>query len=387
MCWSWLDLKTGGISGGRLVALVVAAVCTLALPAVSRAQYFPAMPPTKCAEVHGSEITLRRHAALASDTYLKAHGYRIEYYFRADATRYRVLSYTPEAYQLHPQQYLAKHGGSTSSLTSGRLKEQRIVSRRRTWSATDYMHGGLPINVGIGKSAGKDGGKDGEWAAVLSFTINSDGAVHTLDIRSCAEEQLLRLYTLDLTRDGLLDLVCATSAGVSGGGAVDLIELLPDGRFRDLWHDPKAAGARKGGYPPWILSSLRSGYALCTLHDYNGNGVWEIETRQYISYEGAEGTYTYNMLHTYSWRSHKWYPCTSSYPRRFAGQQRFYAAVLYAMTKLHFDDKHNEGAGNAEVPYSWKYRGRRYRVDYMPVDSVDGIRRLLGHWDDYPQGL
>jgi len=361
-----------------IFAICLTCFVVLAWLGVARAQYFPEMHPTERQAVSDDERLL----VPWDDPVLSGIGpegsCELWYVFRADAGERRVFA--------------VYEGDDPEKCYNSDITEYEVVAELPESAATDYRIDGRPLYIGVGRYRNKEvsgeqtGKVEGliEWDVLCSFVRDEDGASRLIDIAGAQRWFITNLYALDLTNDGLLDLACVSSWGVSGGGGIDFVTLEPDGTFRQLWQSD--TNSRWLDYPPIIESTVESAsaYSACSVHDFDGNGIWEIETQQFLDYGGGMGSYVYNVLYTFDPQTGRCYACTDDFPALYSDQRQFYEALAQALAACEANPEPFKRQIGDREQLIWEYKGQDYMLSQFAIESRD-VLELLKSWDEYEE--
>jgi len=291
------------------------------------------------------------------------------YGFRADAGKRRMFA--------------VYEGDDPEKCYNSDVTEFEVVSEVAGSAASDYLIDGKPLYIGVGRcSSGQVGSELVEWDVLCSFSKAEDGAAQLYDLLGAQRKFITDLYALDLTNDGLLDLACVSSWGVSGGGGIDFVTVEPDGTFRQLWQSDTSS--RWLDYPPIIESTIESAYAACSVHDFDANGIWEIETQQFLDYSGGMGSYVYSVLYTFDSQTGRCYACTDDFPALYMDQRQFYEAFAQALADCEANPApFRKQVGDYEQ-LVWEFEGKDYLISGFEIEPAD-VRKLLQSWDEYQE--
>lgn len=360
----------------RSILTCLVCIAAQSLFYTARAQYLPELHPTERRAVEAGQSLLVDWSAPVMNDIGAQFGCELWYIFRADATAHRMFA--------------VYEGDDPEKCYNTDFTEYEVVSAVSGQAAADYTIDGGQMYIGVGRcSQGKVGdalsnqvsAQQVEWDVLCTFVRGEDGA-RLLDLVGAQRKFITDLYALDLTNDGLLDLACASSWGFSGGGGLDFVTVMPDGSFRQLWES--ASASRWLDYPPLIESTLPCASTAASVHDFDGNGSWEIETQQYLDYGGGMGSYTYNVLHTFDPVSGGCLPCTDEYPELFEEQRRFYEAFAQALAACEESPEPFKRQIGEYEQLVWEYGGMQYRISGFRI-TADDVRRLLQSWDEYAE--
>lgn len=194
------------------------------------------------------------------------------------------------------------------------------------------------------------------FPCVATCEMNGD-ALQLVSRKELTARFWLAACIADFDQDGMLDIVFPVSHGVSGGGGFDVFSLEASG---ELTH---------GGYHG-------SGYSAFSLVDLDGDGYWEIESRDRLMYMGARGSFEFNAVWSCRDGLGNLRPDTDHFEEYLKPQRSFYQKMLpdlkdwlYMGQALIMDDK----------PYM-EHQGRLYRLYEVGFEPHD-LESLLGSWD------
>jgi hypothetical protein len=336
---------------------------------VARAQYFPQMHPTERRAVSDEQALLVHWDNAAMAELSAALDCEMWYSFRADGNARRLFA--------------VYEGEDPEKCYNSDVTEYEVACELEGPAAATYLMDGKPLYIGVGRlSNGNIGSERVEWDVLCTFVWETGGAARLLDLIGAQRKFITDLYALDLTNDGLLELACVSSWGVSGGGGIDFVTLEPDGTFRQLWQSDTTS--RWLDYPPIIESTIESAYAACSVHDFDGNGTWEVETQQFLDYGGGMGSYVYNVLYTFDPQSGMCYACTDDFPALYMDQRQFYEALAQALADCEANPEPFKRQVGEYEQLIWKYRGRDYMLSQFAIESQD-VQELLKSWDEYQE--
>lgn len=358
----------------RAVVTCLTCIAVLGWLGVARAQYFPEMHPTERQAVSDEDRLL----VPWDDPVITGIGAEgscdLWYVFRADGGERRVFA--------------VYEGDDPEKCYNSDITEYEVVAELAGLAATDYQLDGRPLYIGVGRYRSREGRDEQtekaedliEWDVLCTFISDDNGAKRIIDIVGAQRWFITNLYALDLTNDGLLDLACVSSWGASSGGGIDFVTLLPDGKFRQLWQSD--TNSRWLDYPPIIESTIESAYSACSVHDFDGNGIWEVETQQFLDYGGGMGSYTFNVLYSFDPLTGKSYACTDEFPELFADQRLFYEAFAQALISCEADPVPFRKQIDENEQLVWEYQGKKYLISGFEIEPAD-VRELLQSWDEY----
>ena len=204
----------------------------------------------------------------------------------------------------------------------------------------------------------------------IANAIVQDGRPLLLSRRGISEWHWMAVCVADLDFNGQLDIAIPWTAGVSGGGGFDIFAL--DEKARLLPAD-----------------SFSSAYAAFSLVDLDRDGSWEIEGRDRLSYEGAAGSFEYNVIWAFDHGTDSWRPDTDRFDAYFQRQREFYSSLRSA--KLDFEMM-GFATYRDELP-CMPHDGKYYRLtnisgeDFESVPSmgvIASLDELLSSWDSSP---
>jgi hypothetical protein len=180
-----------------------------------------------------------------------------------------------------------------------------------------YVVDGLPLIIGLGLAPGEYP----EWPSftALSLVEQPDGAVTELDRWTVDVPHCFEVYALDLLGDGQVCLVLPWMTGAGGGGGVDVLWLSPAGGFNMFAPNREQA-------------SLGSQNGYVNLLDYDGDGVWEIETAFPLMFTAAG--YSYKDLLRFDPERWVWMSAEGCFPEYYAPEQAFYRTLISTVHEL-----------------------------------------------------
>ena len=210
-----------------------------------------------------------------------------------------------------------------------------------------YAVDGLQVLIGIGQPDTDDG----NWAPreVVSLGEGRGGDITVLDSWELGAQYCAGIYIFDVLHDGSLCLVAPWATGAGGGGGVDVLWLSPAGMLTPFGPDEEYA-------------SIWSQNGYVNLLDYNGDGVWEIETAFPLMFT-ASG-YSYKEILSFDPDSWAWVGGDSRFQDFYAPEDAFYRILIAKARDMEQDtSKYKVDNPGWEGAYGFKLDGEWYSLE------------------------
>lgn len=218
----------------------------------------------------------------------------------------------------------------------------------------DYNIRGLEIIIGMGY----DFTDSPDWPlyAVVSLLEYPDGSLEELDRYALGAQFCPGVFALDMTADGIIELVIPWATGAGGGGGVEVLAVVPTGGLA-TFGDPE-------------LATIYSQNGYCELLDYDGDGGWELETAFPLLFTAAG--YSYKDLLVFDREEFAWVSGEPQFPEYYATQDRFYHALI-EQARLFMEEPEQFRVDSEHVygDYACRIDGELYSLDPF-VDFSSG---------------
>lgn len=227
------------------------------------------------------------------------------------------------------------------------MEEELIVPLNPNYSPAPvdeiaYTFAGCKLYIACGHAGVKD------WdPLIVTCCMVLDGEVTELARHECGANYAVEIYALDVTHDGIIELVIPWMTGVGGGGGIDVFSVLMTGGF--------------SGYGPELKPmTLYSYIGSMQLVDVNGDSSWELQT-WYPILPSVMG-YMFSELYTYDPSALKWVDGSHLKPGFFSDQLDFYRELNSHVERLALEP--GEYHQNAEwIKYGCFIDGGLYSLD------------------------
>ena len=233
----------------------------------------------------------------------------------------------------------------------------------------NYQFEGGEILIGFGPDPAD------EWGpySVVSFFAGAEGRVEELARHECGAQYCYGIYALDMTADGVLELVVPWMTGFGSNGGVELFAVVPTGGF-SAWGDDLESG------------SFWSSHGYTELMDYDGDGDWELTAYFPLLFSAAG--YSFTELMTFDPERYEWIDAEHIAPELYQQQYDFYDQLLavledFAQDPAPYRTTDDEGWG----AFVCEMDGEQYYLDAFTMDEEGTIdEHWLGVIRDYIAG-
>lgn len=233
----------------------------------------------------------------------------------------------------------------------------------------DYHFEGGEVLIGFGPDP------EDEWGpySVVSFFAGPEGRVEELARHECGAQYCYGIYALDMTADGVLELVVPWTTGFGSNGGVELFAVVPTGGF-SAWGDDLDTG------------SFWSSHGYTELMDYDGDGDWELTAYFPLLFSAAG--YSFTELLTFDPVRYEWIDAEQIAPELYQQQYAFYDQLLAVLEDFALDPApyrvvDNEGWG----AFVCEIDGEQRYLDAFTTDEEGTIDEYwLGVIRDYIAG-
>lgn len=331
----------------RMITTVLAACAALALilgasqPAA--AQYFYELPVAfETAPVGaGDALAVQSNSPLWREL-ASATGLELQGAFRVEAGMQR--------------RFMLGYGGDETP----RMDEERIIPLDPDYAPAPlddiaYTFAGYELYIACGHTGAK-----GWDPLVVTCCMVGGGEVTELARHECGANYAIEIYAMDITHDGVVELVIPWMTGVGGGGGIDVFTVLMTGGF--------------SGYGPELEPlSLYSYIGSMQLVDVNGDGSWEIQT--WFPVLPSVMGYMFSELYAYDAADWDWVDGSHLYPWFVDDQLEFYEQ-LYGHVQRLAEDPDNYLQHAEWITYGCEIDGVLYSLDGF----LDGGDEVDEYW-------
>jgi len=222
---------------------------------------------------------------------------------------------------------------------------------------------------------GTDPNEDWDPVEIVSFFAAPDGGMEELARWECGAHYCYGIYALDLTANGVVNLVAPWATGVGGGGGVEIMAVVPTGGLA-AWGDDGMSG------------SFYSAVGNMELFDYDEDGDWELAL-YYPLFFSAAG-YVYTEVITFDHDSYGWVDGEHIVPELYAEERAFYRQLAEVVRDFikHPDDYLATDAEGYNT-YECVIHGEKRSLDVFVASSegeidytwVDELLNMVDGWD------
>lgn len=214
--------------------------------------------------------------------------------------------------------------------------------------------------------------------SVVSFFADGEGRVEELARHECGAQYCYGIYALDMTADGVLELVVPWMTGFGSNGGVELFAVVPTGGF-SAWGDDLETG------------SFWSSHGYTELMDYDGDGDWELTAYFPLLFSAAG--YSFTELMTFDAERYEWIDAEHVAPELYQQQYAFYDQLLAVLEDFAKDpapyrttDDEGWGAFVCEIDGEQRYLDAFTTDEEGTIDEywLGVIRDYIAGWRGEP---